>query len=123
MWHRKTLGNGAAVFQALRELRELRHSHDRQFGKPSHFIVAYEERTEELVLLLPPENCVFAEVYNATPCEEPDFESGEFVEFSIEVHPAQRPNRTVLADGSILESHIFDDPDLARLAQPHDQER
>lgn len=114
-WYRKPLGHGPAVFQSLRQLRELRCSHDRNFSESSVFIAALDVPNGEMWLYIPPGNSDFAEVYLAEPCSEPVFDRNTLIELSTEAHPAQPPVRTLNVDGALVEEHRFNLPSRAVL--------
>ena len=116
-WHRKRIGHGPAVFQDLRELRKLRRTDDTEFGPSSLFLIALETRSGDMFVYLPPGSTDFAQVYDAEPCDPPNFEDGSLHRMSEEGHPAQPPARMVKAKGEVVEEPRFRAPDPARLAR------
>lgn len=102
-WHRLSLGHGAAEYQTLREVRQLRRQHDEGTGPASVFPVVLDRISVSLWLYLPPGNDGLAERLNALPCPAPDYERDPLVKLSEEYHPARLPLRVPVPVDSVRE--------------------
>lgn len=86
-WFRVDLGTGAAVFQQLRDLRELRYRHDPDVTSERIYIVVTDTDTSETFAYLPPGNTVLARNCGAQSCDPLDLDAKRFTVLSYEDFP------------------------------------
>ncbi|MBA1245442.1 hypothetical protein [Pseudomonas japonica] len=101
-WYRFPLGQGAAEYQALREVRQLRLRHES--ARPDvAFPVLLDQVDVSLWLYLPPGNDALAKELKGVPCPSPEEAPGRLVKLSEEYHPAHPPLRMPRFDSLALD--------------------
>lgn len=89
-WHKKRLGEGAAVYQNLRELSYLRYQHDPDVSAERMYIVAVDTVAAEMSAYFPSGNQVLVAACNAMPCPPPNFDGQFLRKLSEERFPIPR---------------------------------
>lgn len=72
-WRRKYLGEGAQVYQTLREIRAWRYRLDADAESACAYTVALEVGSMRIFVYFPPGNTRLADAFQAPLCEPPVF--------------------------------------------------
>ncbi|WP_062389592.1 hypothetical protein [Pseudomonas abietaniphila] len=86
-WYRKSLGQGAQVYERLREIRDIRYHIDPEVTAERFYIVASDLENLDTIVLFPPGNSAIASACGATPCIAPDFQDDRLFWLSVESYP------------------------------------
>ncbi|QCU71460.1 hypothetical protein CWR53_22970 [Pseudomonas sp. SGAir0191] len=106
--YRKERGNGGAVSQQPRVLRNARSEVDHCFDESSLLGVAVELSTNVLYVFMPSSHAPLAKAIEAEACDPPIFDGWLLKQMSTGYHPARPPIRRRQRDGQVVEKHVFD---------------
>lgn len=87
VWRRKYLGEGAQVYQTLREIRAWRYRLDRDAPRERGYTVALEVASMRIFVYFPPGNTRLADAFQAPVCEPPEFSRTQLAELYKEQFP------------------------------------